>query len=324
MNRRRASLIAGLLVATLLAPVTAPARGQEATPAACPAPAAEARDVSLAFHDAFATGEFDILADIVAEDAVWRSTSGGALDGPEGFAGFMGRVRAGFPDFSLTIEDEIIDGDLVIVRWTGSGTNTGPWGGVDPTGEARRWNGIHLLRVECGQIVDMGSSVDQAALFGLPGLAPVAATPQAAATPASCAPDDEATIRAAVERLWTEAWNGQDIDVYRDIVADDVIHHWTSGPDTFGQEAGAERLQAFFTGIPDLTLIWDEIAVDGDLAAAAWTLKGTQTGDLFGRAATRRALEYDGINIFRFSCGEIVEMWSEGDILRLQDQLSGS
>ncbi len=168
------------------------------------------------------------------------------------------------------------------------------------------------------------SIVFASALMLAGGLLSPLATPAQEATPAACTAMDDAAMRAAVERLWRDGWNGQDLEVYRDLVSDDIVHHWTSGPDTVGEDAGAERLQAFFSGIPDIEIAWDRIIVDGDLAAARWTLSGTNTGEFNGLPATGRAIEYDGINIFRFTCGEISEMWSEGDIATLQEQLAGS
>ena len=324
MGITRIALASTLLLAGgLLSPLAAPA--QDATPTACAEMTdAESAALATAYMESVNSGDFDAFATLIVPNAVYHSTVLDSAEGPEGFAGAMGELRTAFPDMLRTTDDVVSDGDLAFVRWSATGTNDGSLNGVDATGDQRTWTGMYEFRTACGQIVEARTAVDQAALLGLPGGDVEMAQSPDGATPAACVEMDDAAVRAAVERFWGDGWNKHDVDVYRDLVSDGVVHHWTSGEDTVGEDAGAERLQAFFTGIPDIEISWDDIAVDGDLAAASWTLKGLNTGDLFGRPATGRAIEYDGINVFRFTCGEMTEMWSEGDITRLQSQLSGS
>lgn len=67
-------------------------------------------------------------------------------------------TRRTFPDIHYTIEDIFATGDRVGLRWTATGTHRGAlWNMIPPTGKAIRWNGMHLLRLEGGQIVEVWS-----------------------------------------------------------------------------------------------------------------------------------------------------------------------
>ena len=67
-----------------------------------------------------------------------------------------------FPDYRLTIEDQIAEGDKVATVWTGSGTHQGEWespaGTIAPTGRQVRWSGTTTLRLSEGMISDVIAS----------------------------------------------------------------------------------------------------------------------------------------------------------------------
>ena len=111
--------------------------------------------------------------------------------------------------------------------------------------------------------------------------------------------------------------SGQD----RGIVAPDEVHHWGIGGDTTGFEEFSERWDLFFTAFPDLEFTVDLVVAEGDLVATHWTATGTQRGEWQGIAPTDREVTWQGINIFRFECGLIVESWGKADHLGLLSQL---
>jgi predicted ester cyclase len=67
-----------------------------------------------------------------------------------------------FPDYQLTIEDQIAEDDKVATVWTGSGTHQGEWespaGTIAPTGRQVRWSGTTTLRLSGGKISDVIAS----------------------------------------------------------------------------------------------------------------------------------------------------------------------
>jgi predicted ester cyclase len=64
---------------------------------------------------------------------------------------FAGEVP---PDFHITIEDQIAEGNKVVIRWTWRLTHTVPFLGFAPTGKHITWTGISIYRLEGGKIVE--------------------------------------------------------------------------------------------------------------------------------------------------------------------------
>lgn len=61
-----------------------------------------------------------------------------------------------FPDLHYTIEDLFATEERVAIRWTANATHRGSfWNLIPPTGKVITWNGIHLLRLQNGKIVEV-------------------------------------------------------------------------------------------------------------------------------------------------------------------------
>jgi steroid delta-isomerase-like uncharacterized protein len=141
------------------------------------------------------------------------------------------------------------------------------------------------------------------------------ATPEAEC-PVTTAEENEALATS----YWEEVWWG-DQGKIAEIVAPDEVHHWGIGGDTTGFEEFTERWNLFFTAFPDLKFTVDLVVAEDDLVATSWTANGTHRGEWLGIAPTGREVTWQGINIFRFECGQIVESWSKADHLGLLSQL---
>lgn len=63
-------------------------------------------------------------------------------------------VRTTYPDFNVTADELFVKDDLVVLRWTVTGTNTGPRGDLPATGKRVQFSGININRVIDGKIVE--------------------------------------------------------------------------------------------------------------------------------------------------------------------------
>ena len=72
----------------------------------------------------------------------------------EGMKGSIRYLRTMFPDFQLTVEDIVADGDKVWARLTGRGTNTTKFLGRPPTGRPFTITVFDVCRFENGKIVE--------------------------------------------------------------------------------------------------------------------------------------------------------------------------
>jgi len=73
-------------------------------------------------------------------------------------------IHRAFPDFHITIEEQIAEGDLVATRFTASGTHLGEWrsplGIHPPTGKQFRHEGIRIFRIVGGKLTETWGGAD--------------------------------------------------------------------------------------------------------------------------------------------------------------------
>ena len=80
--------------------------------------------------------------------------------------------RQAFPDGQYTINQMIAEGDMVMVRWTGRGTNTGEGNGLPATGKHIEATGITVFHIVGGKIVEEWNEYDMLGLLRQLGLLP--------------------------------------------------------------------------------------------------------------------------------------------------------
>jgi predicted ester cyclase len=65
-----------------------------------------------------------------------------------------------------------------------------------------------------------------------------------------------------------------------------------------------------------------DMVAEGDKVYARMAYSGVHLGDLFGYAATNAKLKWDGVAIFTFADGKIVDLWVLGDVHNVIRQLA--
>ena len=81
-------------------------------------------------------------------------------------------VRSGFPDWHSDVHMLVAEGDVVVERFTASGTHEAEFMGVPPTGRTVALRGINIFRIADGQIVEAWSRLDDLGILRQLGLAP--------------------------------------------------------------------------------------------------------------------------------------------------------
>jgi predicted ester cyclase len=69
------------------------------------------------------------------------------------------RTWIAFPDFHVTVEDQVAEGDRVVTRWTARGTNNGELLGAPPTGKGMVLTGISIARLVGGKITETWAEI---------------------------------------------------------------------------------------------------------------------------------------------------------------------
>jgi steroid delta-isomerase-like uncharacterized protein len=93
------------------------------------------------------------------------------------------------------------------------------------------------------------------------------------------------------------------------------------GHETLTAEVGREQLkknvQMYRAAFPDLQVKADEVATAGDKALVRWTARGTHKGPFLGASPTNKSFRAQGITVYTFRDGKIVEEWTQWDALGL-------
>jgi steroid delta-isomerase-like uncharacterized protein len=95
----------------------------------------------------------------------------GAPAGPEGMRQAAAMFRAALPDWHSDLDQLVAEGDIVVERFTASGTHRGELMGVPPSGKTIEVRGINIFRVEGDQIVERWGRLDDLGLLRQLGLA---------------------------------------------------------------------------------------------------------------------------------------------------------
>jgi steroid delta-isomerase-like uncharacterized protein len=125
-----------------------------------------------------------------------------------------------------------------------------------------------------------------------------------------------------MRRFWEEAFNGRDLSLLDELIADDYVNDAAlpgTPPGRAGQAAVMERLWAAF---PDGRFEIGHIAVDGDVVICIGTMSGTHEGELLGVPASGRHVAWRMCHIMRFDAdGRAIEHSAIRDDLGLMRQM---
>ena len=127
----------------------------------------------------------------------------------------------------------------------------------------------------------------------------------------------------AVNDATYAAWNAHDADAAAAVFAEDaVLREAGRSDETRGRAAIRTRAAALLRGFSDFRLERLVLVVDGDAHADRWVMTGTHDGELFGIAATGRAVRIEGATFTRLGPdGLVVEDVHFTDLAGLLAQL---
>ena len=115
------------------------------------------------FEEVWNKGRADAIGEMLAEDAVVNGLSEDAakpLRGPAGFLPFHAQFREAFPGIEVVVEDTIAEGDLVAARCSVRGKHVGDSLGFKATQATAEFDGIAIVRVRDGKIVEAWNNFD--------------------------------------------------------------------------------------------------------------------------------------------------------------------
>jgi len=105
-------------------------------------------------------GNVAVFDDLCTADFVWHAPGGLEQHGAEAAKKVFTRFLTTFPDFRVTIEDLIAEGDKVVCRCTRTGTHKGEYRGIAATGKQLTWTWMSMCRIEGGKMAEQWDEGD--------------------------------------------------------------------------------------------------------------------------------------------------------------------
>ncbi|MEM8573193.1 MAG: ester cyclase [Pseudomonadota bacterium] len=125
------------------------------------------------YHEVINQKKFEVLDEIYAPGYVNRIAPFGLDNGVDGVKKLIKEQAAAFPDWHISVDYVIEQGDKTIVKWTLRGTQTGTYFGYKPTGKSFEITGVDIETIVDGKITEHDGAEDMLSLLQQIGAVPL-------------------------------------------------------------------------------------------------------------------------------------------------------
>jgi len=260
------------------------------------------------------TGNLAIADEIFGADFVNHDPNHPEVTNLESYKGHVAGIRTGFPDFHVTTEDLIAEGDKVAVRWIITATHQGELAGIPATGIEATWTGMTIWRFADGKLAEGWWSIDMLGLLQQLGVIPPMpdgpppmkrTAPEdfvwSALSKVTGNPGDPEKNKAIVLREELEGWAQGDVEVALEAISPNFVNHDPIWPGATDYESYKQWVESELDEPFNLTV--EELVAEEDKVAERWTI------DIGGGTTI------SGMSIHRFADGKIVERWWTKNLL---------
>lgn len=120
----------------------------------------ENKSIARRFVQVWGKGDLGLIDELASPAlSVYYPSFPQAIKGGEAFKTLLKEFRSTFTDSNLDIEEEIAEGDKVVISWSFSGTHQGTLQGgnlkgIPPTGNKVKWTGITIYKITDGKVIE--------------------------------------------------------------------------------------------------------------------------------------------------------------------------
>jgi steroid delta-isomerase-like uncharacterized protein len=278
-------------------------------------------EVGLAARDAkkvaslYSTGAVLTSA---AKEGVHESMGRGEIEAARarGFA-VMGKA---FPDVKWVHTRALQNGDVMIVEWAGTGTDTGGFLEDKPTNKKVGWRGVSILWFDDDGLVRREHSVlDPLTIMGQLGRGDAATRKVRPPTPPAASPTvfvvgkdspEEKKNLEAVQAMYPLIAK-KDEKALLAMLTDDVVHADLTQPeDVKGKDGIKKELATWLKAFPDLEQKPLQAWAFGDVVVTEIETKGTFKGALGALKPNGKSATTHGVDVIELKDGKIARMTS--------------
>jgi len=115
------------------------------------------------FEEVWNQGNSQAIDELLAQDGVIHGlvdASGQPVRGLEGFHEFHDQFRGAFSDLHISVHDVVAEGDRVVARCSVRGQHTGESLGFAATNAPIQFEGIAIVQIKDGKIVEAWNQFD--------------------------------------------------------------------------------------------------------------------------------------------------------------------
>ena len=134
------------------------------------------------FEEVWNKGRAEAIDELFDEEGVAHGLAdeaGAPLRGPTGFKPFFRSFRGAFPEVEVVVEDTVSEGDKVAARCSVRGRHRGDTLGFKATDSPVEFDGICIVRLRGGKIVEAWNNFDFMSMFRQLGALRIEAAPPA-------------------------------------------------------------------------------------------------------------------------------------------------
>ena len=127
--------------------------------------------------------------------------------------------------------------------------------------------------------------------------------------------------KALIRRLVEEVYNGNNLDLLDELVAQDFVNHSALPEHQHGIEGFRHVNRWVRAAFSDAHYAIHDMIAEGEMVACRLTLSGTHDGEFRGSPPTGRRFSVDHVHWHRLADGKLVERWAVRDDLGAAQQL---
>lgn len=127
--------------------------------------------------------------------------------------------------------------------------------------------------------------------------------------------------KAVVMRFNREFMEQGNMEVLKEIVADDFINHTAIDAVPKNVEGLKQFITILHAGFSDFHIDIHEQIGEGDVVATRKTIHATHTGEIMGHPPTGKQVAFKVMDFVRLRDGKYIEHWGQNNVLQVIQQL---
>ena len=123
-------------------------------------------------EEIFDKRDLAVADELIASNWVYRGLGGMEFVGHEGLKQMLTLLDTAFPDFHMTVDDIVAEGDKVVCLFTFQGTHQGEFLGIPPTGKQVTNHAVAIARFAGGKQAEVLTITNELRMMQQMGVGP--------------------------------------------------------------------------------------------------------------------------------------------------------